>query len=138
MNPENNQIHNIDRDLLIRIDTNLANLMKQFDSHKDDMVKEVAILKETKLDKIIATEMKIEADKIHQVITDKLDKHGRYVNYAVAGFFIFQLGFGAAISTGLLDFQKEPETNQEISQALIQLDAEVKKLQSKAENISKE
>lgn len=86
-----------DRDLLIRIDTKLGNLLEQFHTHKDSTIKELTSLSEGKLNRKEANAMKIDADKIHDDYELRLRRIEKYGSIAMGAIMAVQAYLGIKI-----------------------------------------
>lgn len=86
--------HENDHDLLIRIDTKLGILLTQFNEHKEIAVKEIAVLKENKLNKEDFTTYKKGQEKVDSDIEDRVRKLERYGAIAVGAIAVLQVVIG--------------------------------------------
>lgn len=83
-----------DHDLLIRIDTKLGLLLTQFHEHKDQAVRDITTLRETKADKEDLVIVKEEQNKRTVDHEDRLRRLERYGSIAVGAIAIIQILIG--------------------------------------------
>lgn len=86
----------IDHDLLIRIDTKMDLLTKQFNSHQAEAIGRIKSLEDHKIDKAEILRLKHEADIDHKDFETRMRRVERWGFVAIGGLAILQLFISVA------------------------------------------